>query len=493
MIKAQSISYSYSEKPLFTEASFTVAEGTVAGLVGPNGAGKSTLLNLIAGKEQLDSGKIIVNGSLVLVPQEIKSDPVLDSATSIRSYIDPNTTIEDYQITTLLNGLEMGALSLYTPPKVLSGGQKTKLALARALLLEPDILLLDEPTNFLDVEGKKWVMKFLSSYPKTLVVISHDLKLLDNSIDKVIAINSATRKIIELNGNYTNYIKQIKIQDDLLRRAVITEQKHIKRMKTGLLKMDRFTSEKGIRQRTQLKKRIRKLEEALPDFPPEIRTIHFRLPEPDRVGELPVMIRNISKSYGDLDVLRDVSFSISRGERLALIGYNGAGKSTLLKIIIGLINQDAGVVIPDEKLSLGYYSQEFEQFNMESTILETAQVYSKAGDHIIRPLMAKFLFIGNKVFQKVGTLSGGEKTRLSIALLLLKNYNLLVLDEPTTYLDPLSQRIILEALKDYKGAMIVVSHTEEFIKELKPDRALLLPDEIVVQWSNELLEKVSEV
>jgi ATP-binding cassette subfamily F protein 3 len=211
-------------------------------------------------------------------------------------------------------------------------------------------------------------------------------------------------------------------------------------------------------------------------MPPEARKIKVKLPEPAWVGEMPIMAEHLCKSYGSKKVLTNVSFDIRRGERIALIGPNGAGKSTLIKILMDKLIADEGEIIRDEKLNIGYYSQEFESFDFDKTLYETVKDKCGLPEGIIRAQLGRFLFSGERVFQKVGSLSGGEKTRLSIALLLVQNFNLLILDEPTTYLDVLSQRLILEALKVYKGAMIIVSHTPEFIEELAPERKFFLPE-----------------
>ena len=494
MIKAVNITYSYTDVPLFVDGNFTVGTGNKVGLVGPNGAGKSTLFSLIMGKYELDKGKLVTDGSIGFVPQEVKYDPIMESAVSIRDYVDPENLHEDYQLEKMLAGLELHSLALSSPPQQLSGGQKTKLALLRALVQEPDILLLDEPTNFVDVDGKKWVMHFLAHYPKTLLLISHDLKLIDVYIDKVIAIDPLTKKIDEFNGNYTTFVAVKKQRDELARRHIMMEQKHLIQMKKGLEKMARYTSEKGVRRRTNLKRRIQKIQLSLPDMPQEIRGIKCKMMEPAWMGETPFIIKNLCKSYDDNPVLDNVSFSIRRFERIVLVGPNGVGKSTLIKILMGILEKDSGEIIPDEKVKIGYYSQEFETFDMEKTVLDTINEFApQTNESFIRPLLARFMFQGRKVFQPVKTLSGGEKTRLSLAMLLLRDFNLLILDEPTTYLDVLSQRIILEALKQYKGTMLLVSHTETFIKELKPTKALLMSENKLVEWSDDLLDKVNEM
>lgn len=476
MIRVKGLNYAYGREPIFSGADFFVGKGQKAGLMGANGAGKSTLFKLITGEEMPDDGKVEVDGHVLLVPQEVKRDPEMENSTIIRKYLDPKGQKEDYELSRIMANLELAQFSLESSPKNLSGGQKTKLAIARALVQEPEVLLLDEPTNFLDVEGKKWVMNFLGRYPKTLIVVSHDMNLLDAKIDKILEINPQTKKIDEYAGNYSSYVKLKEEKEELLVRQIHVQEQHITRMKKGLIKMAHVKSGKGVRQRLQMEKRVETMETNLPEMPPEAKKIKMKLPEPAWVGAMPIIAEGLSKAYGPKKVLINVSFNIKRGERIALNGPNGVGKSTLIKILMGRLMPDEGEIIRDEKLSIGYYSQEFDTFDFEKTLLETVKEKCQLPEGVIRSNLGRFLFSGDRVFQKVGSLSGGEKTRLSIALLLVQNFNMLILDEPTTYLDVLSQRLILEALKSYQGAMLVVSHTPEFIAELKPERMLTLPE-----------------
>ena len=336
-------------------------------------------------------------------------------------------------------------------------------------------------------------MNFLSTYPKALILISHDINLLDNYIDKVLAINIQYKKIDEYKGNYSKYLKLKAEKEALLTRHIHAEQQHIRRMEKGLQKLYKHSSGKGVRQRVMLQRRIERAKANLPELPQEIKKIKVNLPTPSWIGELPIKAVNISKAYGDNQVLDNVNFSIMRGERVALIGPNGAGKSTLIKILVGLINPDSGEVLKDTNLKLGYYSQEFETFDLSKTLIEAVREEFHLSENQARPILSKFLFPSDKAFQAIGSLSGGEKTRLSMAKILLHDYNLLVLDEPTTYLDAMSQRMILEVLKEYKGAVLIVSHTEDFIKELQPNKALMLPEDRFDVWYPEFLDKVGEV
>lgn len=481
MIIAKNISYSYSRLSVYEDSSFSIQKGETVALVGPNGAGKSTLFKLLMREEHVNDGKLEVVGKVGYVPQEIKHDPILESAVDIQSYLDPDNKKEEWELIVMLHSLEVNE-ELTTRPSILSGGQRTKLALLKAIIDEPDILLLDEPTNFLDTEGKRWIMEFLSDYPNTLIVISHDINLLDNHIVKVLAVNPLTKKIDQYRGNYAKYVQLKGSADIALKKKFENDQKEIGRMKKSLLTMARMSSEKGARARANVQTRIDRIKEALPQLPPEIRNIKFVLPDPIHTGEIPISAQHVSKSFQGDAILTDVSLSIRRGERIALYGPNGAGKSTFIKILMGRLVPDSGIVKKDAALHIGYYSQEFETFDFSKTIIETVEAQCDLPMDRIRPILSKFNFLRERIYQTVGSLSGGEKTRLSIALLMLQNYNLLILDEPTTYLDVQSQKVILEALKSYTGAMLFVSHTEEFVEGLKPSRVLRLPENKISHW-----------
>jgi len=494
MITVSDISFSYTERPLYEKVSFIVGKGQKVGLVGPNGAGKSTLFKVLLKELDIQTGKIELLGNIALVPQEVKHDPNMDVAPTIRDYIDPTHSHEDHEMKKLLHGMNFDEFELTDKPTDFSGGQKTKLALARALLAEPDILLLDEPTNFMDTEGKRFVMNFLGNYPKTLILVSHDLELMDHAIDKVLYVNPPLKTIEEYKGNYSQFKKLKEEKDALLKRQAVVADKAVKRMQEAVTKAMRFKGKKGVRVRVQLEKRLDRMKEALPELPAEVRKINIRLFDPPPVGELPIKAKGISKSYdGEEFIFKDLDFTMYRGERLALIGPNGAGKSTLIKLLMKQLEADSGSVEHSEGLKVGYYSQEFETFDFSKTLIELMEHASEKPEGMCRAMLGRFNFVGDKIYQKVESLSGGEKTRLSIGLITAAPSNLLILDEPTTYLDVLSQRIILEAIKEYKGTMLIVSHNPEFIKELHPNRAFLLPEAQFKYWDERLLDRVEEM
>lgn len=486
MLQVNDVAFGFGEKPLYEGVNFRVSKGQKIGLVGPNGSGKSTLLSIIRGVEHGFTGKVKLEGSVSLVPQEIKHDPIMDKSKTVREYVDPNDNLLDFEINTMFKGLELN-VNLNHDPKTLSGGQKTKLALARALFENPDILMLDEPTNFMDISGKKWVMRFLSEYQGAVIVISHDLELMDQAIDKILAVTPYNGKIEEYKGNYSDYLR-LKADKELnLKKELEIKTRHLKRTE------ERYNNSRAVATKSILRRKVERERENLPEVPQELKKISIRLPDPKRIGEVPIKTIEIKKNYGDLEVLRGVDFTILREEKIALIGSNGTGKSTFIKILMDMIKPDSGEVRKNSELSIGYYSQEFETFDFNKSVMETFTEFTKMHEGMARSFLGKFMFAGDKQLQRVGSLSGGEKTRLSIACLTGKDNNLLILDEPTTYLDVMSQRIILEALKEYKGTMIIVSHAPEFMKELKPTKAYLFPEHKMLYWDDELLDKIAEV
>lgn len=493
MIKVTDLTFAYGSGPVFNRASFYIGRCRKVGLVGPNGAGKSTLFKLLTGQEVSQGGRLEVAGRVGFVPQEVTFDPDLEAAPTIREYLDPEGKRKPHELTRLLAGLEASDLDLAGKPTKLSGGQKTKLALARALLSEPDILLLDEPTNFMDQAGKRFVMDFLARYPHTLIVVSHDLELLGPHIDEVHFVNEQSRQLDVYKGDYSQFLKLKKARDEWLTRQITAKQKHIKKMEKALPRLYQFTSKKGVRARVRQQQRIEREKAALPPLPHQRKNFSFNLPVPALSGELPVRFLGVSKAYGAHQVLNRLDFSVYRREKFLLLGPNGAGKSTIIKLIMGGAEPDAGSVELGTNLQVGYYSQELENFNPRERLLDLVIRTGKVDQGRARGFLDKFLFGRDKVHQIIATLSGGEKTRLAVALLLLAPHNLLVLDEPTTYLDPLSQRLVLEALKEYQGTLVLVSHVEDFVRELAPDRALLMPEGRTVLWDEKYLAKVGQV
>lgn len=487
------LEFGYGDTILWTGVNFAVHPNQKVGLVGLNGAGKSTLLKMLQGELHPDSGLITFSGTVGYVPQEVKRDKRLEQAETVLEYVNPDHKVEEHELRKILFGLGLVDIPLTSSPRSYSGGVKTKLAIARALIAEPDLLLLDEPTNFMDQEGKRWVMNLLSQYPKTLILISHDLELMDRSIDHVLYINTHSRQVEVYTGNYSSFKRQQKEAEELFRRQVETQAKKIRHMEESMTKIARYKSKKGVKVKTRLRHKLEEAKANLPSLPPEIKAIKIHLPEPERVGEIPILARGISKSYGDKKIFSNLDFTIRRGEKVALLGPNGVGKTTLIKVLLGQMESEGGVIRRSEMLKVGYYSQEFENIEMERSVLSTFCETVERMESYARSFLGRFNLSGSKVDQSVASLSGGEKTRLSIAMLCARPYNMLVLDEPTTYLDVLSQRIILEAIKSYKGTLLIVSHTEQFVKEIKPDYVYLMPEGKSDFWDEKYLDRVGEM
>ena len=306
-------------------------------------------------------------------------------------------------------------------------------------------------------------------------------------------MDKPTHKIIEYKGTYSDHLRLKKEREAHRARQIMVKQKHIKQMEKSLEKLRKQKSKKGVRQRVVHSRRLAREKANMPEMPREIRSMRLNLPTPLRVGELPIKVVDVSKSYDDQKIIDNMSLVVRRGEKFVILGPNGTGKSTLIKIMMKQIKPDSGSVIEGVDLKTGYYSQEFDNLDMDKKLLEMVEDKANMGEQGARSVLARFMFDSDKAKQTVGSLSGGEKTRLSIALLVTQKNNLLILDEPTTYLDPMSQRIILEALKEYKGTIVLVSHVEEFVKEIKPNRALFMPEAKTSLWSDELLGKVGEI
>src|SRR5581483_1123975 len=357
----------------------------------------------------------------------------------------------------------------------LSGGQKTKLALARLLFQAPDLLLLDGPTNFLDVEATGWLMEFLERYKGALLIISHDLDLLDHSINKVLRLNEFTHKLEEYRGNYSSYITLAGDALALMERTKAQQEREIARLRKTSTKLRGYGATR-VSQRIAVDKRIATLEVSKPELPQNSRRIKIDFPMRQQSAQLVVRAEHLAKQYGNRKIFSNINFQVERGQRLVVVGLNGAGKTTLLRTLLGITPLDAGKVTMGDRVRLGYYAQENEGLDYDNTLLSEATAILPDDSKRVRSILGRFLFSGSRVFQQIGTLSGGEKTRLALAKMVLDGPNLLVLDEPTTHLDVLSRTIIGEALGDYRGTIISVTHDVEFVRYLQPDTLLMMPE-----------------
>jgi ATP-binding cassette subfamily F protein 3 len=518
MLQINHLHLSYGPRVVLDDVSFTVAPGEKAGLIGVNGAGKSSLLKIIVGIQEQDSGNVLLPRSYGYLSQDVAHEAPVEEGMTVRDYIFSSIGLDEAiasferlslqlsdvggdELSSLLSrfeqaqasldrlgyydaearserliaGLNLGGVTLDRQVSTLSGGQKTRLALARLLFQSPDVLLLDEPTNFLDVEATLWLMEFLERYPGALLIISHDLDLLDRSINKVLRLNEFTHKLEEYRGTYSNYLTITGDALSLMERTKAQQEREIERLRKTSQKLRSFGATR-VSQRIAVDKRISKLEASKPVLPQTSRSIKIDFPVRSMSGRSVLRAEKLTKRYGTKEIFRNISFEIERGQRMVVIGLNGAGKTTLLRALLGLTPINAGSATLGDRVRLGYYAQENEGLDYDSIVLNEAMTLLPDDSKRVRSVLGRFLLSGDRVFQQVGTLSGGEKTRLALAKMVLDGPNLLVLDEPTTHLDVMSRNIIGEALGNYNGTILAVTHDVEFVRHLRPDTILSMPD-----------------
>lgn len=497
------IDKAFAEETILSDATFHINEGERTALVGMNGSGKTTLLRIIVGELEADAGEVIhaKDTTLGYLPQQqgyhsehsiyeellaVKSD-VIEMDAQIRSIEEEMTHLEGEELERLLNryhrlqtafedgegytykskvlgvinGLGFGGESMHQCINHLSGGQKTRVALGKLLLTEPDLLILDEPTNHLDLESIRWLENYLSSYQGSVLVVSHDRYFLDRMADKIVEIDHT--KVTTFPGDYTNYSKQKAALREAQIHRYYNQQQEIRHQEAVIEKLKSFNREKSIRRAESREKMLQKIERI--EKPQEYeRTMSFSLTPSVTSGNDVLSVTDFSKHFGDNHLFDSVSFEIKRGEKVAVIGQNGTGKTTLLKMIQGIVPVDSGTAVTGTNVEIGYYDQEHQVLHDDKTIFEEIQDdYPDLTHTTIRNVLAAFLFTGEDVFKPVRLLSGGEKGRVSLAKLMLSKANFLLLDEPTNHLDITSKEILEEALNNYTGTVLYVSHDRYFI------------------------------
>jgi ATPase subunit of ABC transporter with duplicated ATPase domains len=501
MLEIRNLQYEIGGKTILKDVSAFLGSNEKTGLVGVNGAGKSTLLKLIVGKIEKDSGEININGTYSYLSQEIHKEIAFrysDQTLTIGEYLilDQGLDIEEWEINKFLNNLNMKDKDSYSILSELSGGQKIKVELIRILLKKPDLLILDEPTNFLDIPSSEWLMKYLINYPNAVLVVSHDLRLMNRGLSKIWFLNELNKNVEVYKGNYEKFLKLKEIQDASLVRSIMNMEKDSKRLEKSA---QQLAGRKTYKEAKRAAKRFEKVEELKEEIRmkekmlSKSKRMKITLPIPARCSRKVLGVTGISKSFGSNIVLKDVNFEVERGQKVVVIGKNGVGKTTLLKIFAGKLEPTSGNFVWGENVLLGYYAQEYEDLDYKKTVLENvSSVPTLEGwtSQYWRQFLGRFLITGDMVDQRVGTLSGGEKTRLALAKLFSQNLNVLLLDEPTTYLDPASQEVLLSALKEYKGTIIMVSHEPHFVGGLGVDHVLLMPEEKFLYYDIKYLQRV---
>jgi len=500
MLNINNISLSRGNKQILKNISLTLGEDEKVGLVGVNGAGKSTILKVIGGYEEADLGNVSFKGTMSYLAQETHKEMDINNHPNltIGEYliIEKNVDVEEWEIKKFLNNLKMDDKDCDSKLGELSGGQKIKVEIIKILMEKADLLILDEPTNFLDIPSAEWLMRYLVTYPKAVLVVSHDLRLMNKGITKIWFLNEKIHDVEVYRGNYEQFLKVKALRDEFLVKQLISEEKKAEKV---------FELAQGLSGRKSIKEKkraARKFEQAkeLKENVKELqikvmkgKKMHLNIPVPSQSNKLVLEMDNISKAYiKGKEVLKDVSCNVQRHDRLAIIGKNGAGKTTLLKILAGRLKQDSGTYKWGFNTTVGYYSQENEDLDFTKTVWENVEKL-EWGLLDKRKFLGGFLIAGDMINQKVSTLSGGEKTRLALAKLFAGGYNVLLLDEPTTYLDPDSQNILLQALKEYKGTIILVSHEPHFVKELGIEKVILMPEEYFGYFRDEYIERVGAI
>lgn len=505
ILACQNIEKSFDGVTILQDASFHIEEREKAALVGINGAGKSTLFRIIVGELSPDNGQVILAKGKTLgylaQHQEMENElTIYDCLLQVKQHIldmeirmremeaeMKHTTgealtklMDSYsrlthefemengyayksELTGVLKGLGFQEEDFQKQVSTLSGGQKTRVALGRLLLSKPDIILLDEPTNHLDMDSIAWLETYLLNYPGAVFIVSHDRYFLDKVATKIVEIDNG--KVSTFAGNYSAYSEKKALLRKAAYQAYLNQQQEIKHQEEVIAKLKSFNREKSIRRAESREKMLDKME--VLEKPVEIdSSMKITLKPRITSGNDVLTVEGLGKSFPPLTLFEDLNFSVKRGERVAIIGNNGTGKTTILKILNEIVPPDTGCFHLGSKVHIGYYDQEHHVLHNEKTIFEEiSDDFPKLTNTEIRNLLAAFLFTGDDVFNPIQALSGGEKGRVSLAKLMLSEANFLILDEPTNHLDITSKEILEEALSNYEGTVLYVSHDRYFINK----------------------------
>ena len=505
ILNATNISKSFGSNEIIKDATFLVNEHEKVAIVGVNGAGKTTLLKILTGEESADSGSITLakDAKLGYLRQINNVDSALSIIDELYTVIEPILNMEkrmsqmqedmkhltgseleelyssytalthSYElmdgyaaksrVVGILKGLGFEEADFDRKINTLSGGQKTRVFLAKLLLEEPDIILLDEPTNHLDLRSIEWLESYLLNYKGAVIIVSHDRYFLDKIVSKVIDIENGNVQMYL--GNYTDFSNKKQMLLDAKMKEYLNQQQEIKHQEAVITKLKQFNREKSIKRAESRQKQLEKIErvEAPQTYSENMR---LSLDISKESGKDVLIVHNLSKSFDHKKLFWDINFEIKRGERVAIIGDNGTGKTTLLKIINGLLNPDTGEVIYGSNVSVAYYDQEHQVLHMDKTLFdELSDTYPEMTNTQIRNILAAFLFTGEDVYKKIADLSGGERGRVSLVKLMLSKANFLLLDEPTNHLDIVSKDVLENALNNFPGTVCYVSHDRYFINK----------------------------
>ncbi|MDH3425842.1 MAG: ATP-binding cassette domain-containing protein, partial [Acidimicrobiia bacterium] len=383
--------------------------------------------------------------------------------------------------------LGIGAEDLSQPIGTMSGGQRRRVELARVLFARSDYLLLDEPTNHLDLDAKAWLMDYLGGFAGGLLVVSHDLPLLDEAITTVLSVEEG--RLEHYRGNYSHFLGERRRRAEQRIRERRHQDAKIDQLETNIRRF-KSSSEKMAKRARSWEHRVERLKGELVDVARKGRSVAVKFPQPDSSGRIPLNATGLGKAFGDNVVFVDVDLLVERGERIVIMGLNGAGKTTLLRVLADEETADFGDVDLGHNTSVGYYAQEHEQIQGGKKVIDHVRLVSSEPDSVLRGVLGHFL-LADKIDQDAGTLSGGEKTKLALAMVVLGRHNVLLLDEPTNNLDPQAKEALLDALHQYEGTMVLVSHDTDFVGQLRPDKAMLMPDGEARYFDESMLELVA--
>ncbi|GEK21213.1 ribosomal protection-like ABC-F family protein [Cellulomonas xylanilytica] len=530
MITAQAVELRIGARVLLEESSFRIAAGDRIGLVGRNGAGKTTLTKTLAGETQPTGGQIVRSGDVGYLPQDPRTgdleqlamdrvlsargldevvramratetamasedDAVREKAMDRYSRLDSRFNAAggyaaESEAHRIASNLGLDERVLGQTIGTLSGGQRRRVELARILFSGVETLLLDEPTNHLDADSIMWLRDYLKTYSGGLIVISHDADLLRAVVNKVFHLDANRSQLDQYALGWDAYLQQRETDEKRRRRERANAEKKASALMAQADKM-RAKATKTVAAQN-MARRAERLLSGLEEVRASDKVARLRFPEPAACGKTPLTAAGLSKTYGSQEVFTDVDLAIDRGSKVVVLGLNGAGKTTLLRILGGVEKSDTGEVRPGHGLKLGYYAQEHETLDMDRTVVENLK--SSAPDLTetqVRSVLGSFLFSGDDADKPARVLSGGEKTRLALASLVVSSANVLLLDEPTNNLDPASREEILAALRGYAGAVVLVSHDEGAVAALDPERVLLLPDGDEDLWSPAYLDLIA--
>lgn len=505
ILSCNNISKAFGSNQVIKHASFHIEDHEKAAIVGINGAGKSTLLKIIIGELPADEGDVVVSkgksigylsqhqdlsGERTVYEEVLETKrPVMEMEAKIRrlevdmkhaageeleamltTYSRLNHEFElingyayQSEVTGVLKGLGFTEEEFHKPVMSLSGGQKTRVSLGRLLLTKPDIILLDEPTNHLDMESIAWLEGYLINYDGSVIIVAHDRYFLDRVVTKIMELDNGLMTVYQ--GNYTDYSGKRAMIREAQMKAYLNQQQEIRHQEEVIAKLKSFNREKSIKRAESREKMLDKIE--VLEKPMEINDeMRIRL-EPNIISGNDVLtVRRLGKAFPQNRLFENVNFEIKRGERVAIIGGNGTGKTTILKMLNGILEPDEGEIALGSKVHIGYYDQEHQVLNMEKNLFDELQdTYPSMNNTQIRNILAAFLFTGDDVFKRVKDLSGGERGRVSLAKLMLSEANFLILDEPTNHLDITSKEILEDALVNYTGTILYVSHDRYFINK----------------------------